>query len=91
MSLFVVLNALLVSQKNAGTAGFFSNGRELLMIPKVKKLAPSEGSTPLFIHQLGSVWAPWCWIAHLTDCLPQRSLCIYLCVHTGINLCIKED
>lgn len=51
MNLFVVLNALLVSLKNVGTAGFFSSGREnSLMIPKVKKLAPLEDSTPLFVH-----------------------------------------
>lgn len=67
----MVLNALLVSQKNAGTAGFFSNGREKsLMIPKVKKLAASEASTPLFIHQLGSVWAPNGQNSSL-DCLPS--------------------
>lgn len=47
----MVLNALLVSQKAAGTAGFFlffffsSIGREKsLMIPKVKKLALPEAS-----------------------------------------------
>lgn len=82
MSLFVVLNALLVSQKNAGTAGFFSNGRELLMIPKVKKLAPSEGSTPVFIHQLGSVWAPNVQDCPL-DCLPSPEISLHLpvCAH----------
>lgn len=83
MRLFVVLNALLVSQKNAGTAGLFSNGREKsLMIPKVKKLAALEASTPLFIHQLGSVWAPNVQDSPL-DCLPspETSLHLPVCAH----------
>lgn len=72
---------------------FFSNGKEkLLMIPKVKKLAPSKASTPLFIYQLGSVCAPDVQDS-LLDCLPspETSLHLPVCVHTGFNLCIKED
>lgn len=90
-----MLNALLVSQKNTGTAVFFFffySGREkLLMIPKVKKLAQSEARTPLFIHHLGSVWAPNMQNSPL-DCSPspEASLCL-LCVHTGVTLRIKED
>lgn len=83
----MVLNALLVSQKNTGTAGFFfffpSNGREkLLTIPKVKKLAPSEASTPLCIHQLASVCAPNMQNSP-TDCLPspEASLHLPVCTH----------
>ena len=73
-----MLNALLVSQENAGTAGFFSNGREKsLMIPKVTKLAPSEARTPLFIHQLGSVWAPNIQDSPL-DCLPSPGISLPL-------------
>ena len=80
----MVLNALLVSQKNAGTARFFSNGREKsLMIPKVKKLAPSEASTPLFIHQLDSVWAPNVQDSPL-DCLPSPETSL----HTSLCACV---
>lgn len=81
MILFVVVNALLVSQKNAGTAGFFSSGREKsLMIPKVRKLALLEAKTPLFIHQLGSIYTP-----NVQD--SQRLLCICPCVHSA-SICV---
>lgn len=87
-----MLNALLVSQKNTGTAGFFfffPNGREKsLMIPKVKKLAQSEASIPLFIHQLVSVWAPNMQNSPL-DCLPSPELfSAFACVYTQASTCI---
>lgn len=52
------------------------------MIPKVKKLAQSEASTPLFIHQLGSVWAPNMQNS-LLDCSPspEASLHLPVCTH----------
>lgn len=62
---------------------FFSSGREKsLMIPKVKKLAQSEASTPLFIHQLGCVWVPNMQNSPLAcSPSPEASLHLPVCTH----------